>query len=97
MKILGFKSTFVQEKNNVQGPIQKVESTQLKSENSSVSQDIHIKKFDNINTNFIEEEELDAHTIEKLRKELQSGYLTSEKIADAMINYVKNNSWHKRL
>lgn len=97
MKILGFKNTSVQEKNNVNISSTRVEPVQKSTESTSVLQDIHIKNFSATAAKLNTEEELDLITIEKLRNELKAGSFTTEKLADAMINYVEKNSWHKRL
>lgn len=97
MKILSFKNTSVQEKNNVNINSTKVEPVQKSTDSTSVLQEIHIKNFSAAAAKLNVEEDLDLITIEKLRNELKSGSFTTEKLADAMMDYVEKNSWHKRL
>lgn len=97
MKILSFKNTSVQEKNNVTATSNKIAPVQKSTDSTLVLQDIHLKNFKATAAKMTIEEDLDSATIEKLRQELSSSSFSTEKLADAMLNYIENNSWHKRL
>ena len=98
MKILDFKSTSVQEKISIENTIQNVKTKTNNNSNSAlVSQDINIRNFKDTIIKLKVDEDLDVNTIVKLRAEINSNKISSEIIADSMINYMKNNSWHKKL
>ena len=94
MKILGLKSSTIQEKTNLEITNKPFEPIKSKIIEPTVSQDLSIISFKNFNLKFVEED-LDAATIENLRAELNSNLVSNEKLADTMIDYVKKNSWHK--
>lgn len=98
MKVFGFKSNSVQEKIVVPDSIP---TDNFKSKESYktplVSQDINIKNFKTTIEKLKTNDDLDLDKIEQLRAELNSKTITSDKIAESMIDYIKNNSWHKHL
>lgn len=97
MKILGFKSNSVSEKLDITTNTKNINLAKKSKEVSSIPQNINIKNFDEVAAKIKVEEEIDMAKLDKLREELNSTPVTSEKLADAIINYTKNNSWHKRL
>lgn len=98
MKILDLKNTSVQEKFSIENTIQNVKTKTNNNSNSAlVSQDINIRNFKDTIAKLKVDEDLDVDTIEKLRAEINSNKISSEIIADSMISYIKNNSWHKNL
>lgn len=98
MKVFGFKSNSVQEKIVVSDNIEVAEfKSKETSKKSLVSQDINIKNFKTTIEKLKTNDDLDLDKIEQLRAELNSKTITTDKIAESMINYLKNNSWHKHL
>lgn len=98
MKILDFKNNTVQEKISIGNTVQNIKPTSNNNSTSTlVSQDINIRNFKDTIAKLKVDEELDIDTIEKLRAEINSDKISSEVIADSMIGYMKNNSWHKNL
>ena len=97
MKILGFKSNSVTEKLDITTNTENINSVKKLNGVSSTSQKIDVKNFDEIAAKISIEEEIDMAKLDKLREELKASPVTSENLADALINYTKNNSWHKRL
>lgn len=98
MKVLGFKSNSVQEKISISNnqEMDKFKSKEL-NKKSCVSHDINIKNFQDTISKLNTDDGLDIDKIEQLRAELSSNTITSEILAESMINYLKNNSWHKEL
>lgn len=98
MKILDIKNNSIQEKVAISHGIQ---NANIKPQNNSnsikISQDINIRNFKDTIVKLKVEEELDIETINKLRAEINSNNISSEIIADSMINHLKNTSWHRKL
>ncbi|MGU8834131.1 hypothetical protein ACSW8S_18400 (plasmid) [Clostridium perfringens] len=63
--------------------------------NISGKVDIQIKDFSHKVDSIKKDESLSLNEIEALRAELKNNPVTSEKLADALINYHKENSWQK--
>ena len=97
MKILSFKNNSVQENNTISNTVAKIESRPINPGFSQSTQEIKLKNFSDTIAKLKVENELDVATIERLKNELSSNSITSEKLADAMIDYVKNNQWNKRV
>lgn len=63
--------------------------------NASSQVDIHIKDFSHKIDSVKRDDDLTLDEIEALRTELRNNPVTSEKLADALIGYAKENTWQK--
>lgn len=97
MKVLGFKSNSVAEKLDITTNIKNTNSVKNTNEVSTISESLNVKNFDKVASKINIEDEINMAKLEKIQEELKSSPVTSEKLAEAIINYTKNNSWHKRL
>lgn len=98
MKILDIKTNYIQEKAAIGHDIKNTNIQQkINADSITISQDINIKNFKDTIVKLKVEDDLDIETITKLRAEINSNSISSETIADAMINHLKNTSWHRNL
>ena len=98
MKILDIKTNYIQDKVAISHDIQNTNIKQkINSDSTTISQDINIKNFKDTIVKLKVEDDLDIETITKLREEINSNNISSETIAESMINHLKNTSWHRNL
>ena len=97
MKIFSIKNAFVSKNRNVNvSGVDELPKIKSSSTPTILTDDISLKNFNPKSYKYEGDENLDLNIIEQLRAELSSGASSSEKLAEALMNYVEKNPWHKR-